>query len=302
MRSKQAENPAQDERQSRARKLRAIEITTNRVVNETLAGQYHSVFKGRGIEFDQVRPYTPGDDVRSIDWNVTARSNDAYVRQYHEERELSVMLLVDSSASGVFGTRSQTKTELAAELSALLAFSAIRNNDKVGLILFTDRVEKVILPKKGRKHVLRVVNEILSFNPEGRGTDITSALTYLSRLKIHRSVVFLISDMYDDRFEDGLRVVGRKHDLVGLMVRDPAEGELPRLGLVPIEDPESGQIDWLDTDDPAVRRDYEQSRVQFDAGLVQRFRSRKIELIRILCGEDYVPKLVAFFRRRARRA
>lgn len=302
MNGQERQQKGQQERQERARTLRAIEITTRRVANETLAGQYHSVFKGRGIEFDQVRLYTPGDDVRTIDWNVTARANEAYVRQYHEERELSVMLLVDCSASGAFGTRLRSKNELAAELSALLAFSAIRNNDKVGLILFTDRVEKVLLPKKGRKHVLRVVNEILSFNPEGRGTDIGAALSYLSRLKIRRSVVFLISDMYDTDFEEGLRVVGRKHDLVGLMVRDPAEAELPRLGLVPAEDPESGEVEWLDTEDPAVRREYERARSDFDTRLTQQFRSHKIELIRILCGEDYIPKLVAFFRRRAGRA
>lgn len=291
----------QDERRERAARLRAIEITTNRVVNDTLAGQYHSVFKGHGVEFDQVRLYSPGDDVRSIDWNVTARSYETYVRQYHEERELTVMLMVDCSASGRFGTRDQMKVELAAELSALLAFSAIRNNDKVGLILFTDRVEKVILPKKGRKHVLRVVNDILSFDPEHSGTDIAEALTYLSRLKIRRSVVFLISDLYDQNFDDGLRIISRKHDLVGIRVRDRCEAELPRLGLVPMADPETGDLVWVDTDDAAVRREYEESRSTFDAGTEQLFSRHKVELIKTICGDDYVPTLVAFFRRRAKR-
>ncbi len=292
----------EEQRRKRAAKLRAIEITTNRVVNDTLAGQYHSVFKGHGIEFDQVRQYDPGDDVRAIDWNVTARSHEVYVRQYHEERELTVMLMVDCSASGLFGTRDQMKVELAAELSALLAFSAIRNNDKVGLILFTDRVEKIILPKKGRKHVLRVVNDILSHQPQGKGTDISEALTYLSRLKIRRSVVFLISDFLASDFEDGLRIVGRKHDLVGLWVGDRAESALPKLGLVPMQDPESGRIDWVDTGDAAVRREFKQSYDAFQEELDRRFKRHKIELVRVQCGEDYTPKLVAFFRRRAKKA
>lgn len=291
----------EDERRKRAARLRTIEITTNRVVNDTLAGQYQSVFKGRGLEFDQVRPYTPGDDVRSIDWNVTARAQETYVRQYHEERELTVMLLVDCSASGQFGTARRIKVDLAAELSALLAFSAIRNNDKVGLILFTDRVEKVILPKKGRKHVLRVVDEILSFNPEGRGTDVGGALMYLSRLRIRRSVVFMISDFLAEDFEEPLRVVRRKHDLVGFRVYDSAEMHLPELGLVPMEDPETGDVQWVDSSDPAVRRYMEDGYREFDEKLSFTFLKHRVELIKLPCGEDYVPKLVAFFRRRAKR-
>ncbi len=292
----------QDERRKRAAKLRAIEITTNRVVNDTLAGQYHSVFKGRGIEFDQVRPYSPGDDVRTIDWNVTARARDAYVRQYHEERELTVMLLVDGSASGRFGTRGQSKLELAAELSALLAFSAIRNSDKVGLILFTDRVEKVILPKKGRKHVLRVVDDILSYEPEHRGTDLNAALMYLSKLKLRRSVVFVISDFMAQGFEEGLRVVRRKHDLVGILVRDRAEEHLPDVGLMPVEDPETGRVVWLDTSDARTRRMFEESWRAFDEEFQHMTRRHKMEMIRVTCGEDYIPMLVAFFRRRAARS
>ena len=291
----------QDERRRRAERLKAIEITTRRIVNESLAGQYQSVFKGRGLEFDQVRLYSPGDDVRTIDWNVTARAKDAYVRQYHEERELTVMLLVDCSASGRFGTKEQLKVDLAAELCALLAFSAIRNNDKVGLLLFTDRVEKIILPKKGRKHVLRVVNEILSFEPEGRGTDIARALVYLSRLKIRRSVVFLISDFLTEPFDDSLRIVARKHDLVGFRIEDRAERELPALGLVPMEDPESGRVDWVDTDDPAVRRYFQETRTAHEERLDGSFRRHKVELVRLDCGEDYAPRLAAFFRRRAAR-
>ncbi|RJO63611.1 MAG: DUF58 domain-containing protein [Myxococcales bacterium] len=290
-----------EERRRRAARLKAIEITTRRVVSETLAGQYHSVFKGRGLEFDQVRPYMAGDDVRAIDWNVTARAQTPYVRQYHEERELTVMLMVDCSASGQFGTRAQSKVELAAELSALLAFSAIRNNDKVGLLLFTDRVEKVILPKKGRRHVLRVVNDILSFNPEGRGTNLQAALTYLSRLKIHRAVVFLISDFLDAGFDDGLRVIGRKHDLAGFRVVDPAETRLPDLGLVPMENPETGAVEWVDTSDAAVRRHFEETWSRHEQTLTRLFRKHNLELAPVACGEDYVPRLVAFFRRRAKR-
>jgi len=289
------------ERRRRAARLRAIEITTNRVVDETLAGQYHSVFKGRGLEFDRVRLYTPGDDVRAIDWNVTARAREPYIRQYHEERELSVMLLVDGSASGLFGTRGDQKREQMAELSALLAFSAIRNNDKVGLMLFTDKVETLILPKKGRKHVLRVVNDILEYRPEGQGTRIGEALTYLSRLRLHRSVVFLISDFLDQGFEDALRIVARRHDLVGFEVGDPAERELPALGLVPMEDPETGIVQWVDTSDPAVRREFEKSRGEHDRNLEHLFRRHRVELVRMNCGEDYIPRLVAFFRRRAKR-
>jgi len=283
------------------KKIRRIEIVTRRAATDTLAGQYHSVFKGRGIEFDQVRPYTIGDDIRSIDWNVTARQGAPFIKQYQEERELTAMLMVDLSASGLFGTDSLRKIELAAELSALLAFSAIQNNDKVGLILFTDKVERVILPQKGRKHVLRVISEILTYRPEGRGTDINEALTYLSRLKITSSIVFLISDFISPDYSTGLKIVSRKHDLVGLLVRDPKEATLPDVGLVPLEDLESGQVVWVDTSDKAVRRYHEEYWRKLEEERRRLLGKLKVELVEMECGQDYVPKLAAFFRRRAKR-
>lgn len=290
-----------EETRRRVSMLRSIELNTRRVVNDVLAGQYHSVFKGRGIEFDQVRLYTPGDDIRSIDWNVTARAKEPYVRQYHEERELTVMLLVDGSASLDFGTRGRTKRELAAELAALLAFSAIRNNDKVGLLLFTDKVEQIILPKKGRKHVLRVVDEILTHTPQGRATDLQAALTYLSHLKIRRSVVFVISDFLETNFEEGLRIVGRRHDLVGFAVGDPAEAELPAFGDGLLLDPESGERIWADFIDPPTRRAYAKAYAEHVAELESLFRRHRLELLRLGTDKDYVASLVAFFRRRARK-
>lgn len=290
----------EEERRKRAEKTKTIELATRRIVNDNLAGQYHSVFKGRGIEFDQVRPYSPGDDVRAIDWNVTARALQPFVRQYHEERELTLLLAVDCSFSGYFGTRVQTKREQIAELSALFAFSAIRNHDKVGLLLFTDHVEKVILPRKGRKHVLRVIDEILSYEPRGRKTDLKETLAYVSRLKLRRSIVVLLSDFLDRGFEDDLRTVARKHDLIGVWVSDPAEESLPELGLLKAFDPESGETYWIDTLDPEVRRSYKKHRTSFEESLVQTFRKNRLDLLRIRSGEDYVPKINAFFSRRVR--
>ena len=221
------------------KKIRKIEIVTMRKVNEQLAGQYHSVFKGRGMSFEDVRLYQPGDEIRFIDWNVTARSHqEVYVKRFVEERELTVMLLVDLSASLRFGTVKQTKAEVAAELAALLAFSAIKNNDRVGLILFTDTVEKFVAPKKGRKHVLRLITEILTFQPKGKGTDLAEALGYLSRVTRRRSVTFVLSDFQADpaSFEHPLRIVGRRHDLVPIVIRDRMEETLPKMGLVLMED------------------------------------------------------------------
>ncbi len=289
------------ERSEVLKKIRRIEIVTRRAAADTLAGQYHSVFKGRGIEFDQVRPYTVGDDIRSIDWNVTARHGSPFIKQYQEERELTVMLLVDLSASGLFGTRSSRKIELAAELSALLAFSAIQNNDKVGLLLFTDRVERVILPQKGRKHVLRVISEILSYTPQRRGTDINEALTYLSRLRLNGAIVFLISDFISPDYSQGLKVVSRKHDLVGLLVRDEKEAVLPDVGLAPLEDLESGETVWVDTSDRNTRRYHEEYWRKMDAERRMLLGRLKVEHVELSCGDDYVPRLAAFFRRRAGR-
>src|SRR5437867_4426795 len=235
------------------KKVRQIEIRTNREVTDVLGGQYHSVFKGRGMEFEEVREYLPGDEVRSIDWNVTARFGHPYIKKFREERELTVMLVVDVSASGQFGSVRQTKNELAAELAAVLAFSAIRNNDKVGVILFTDRIEKYIAPNKGRRHVLRVIREILAFEPVGRETNLKLALDYLNHVQRRRAVSFLLSDFQDEGFLKQLRVAGKRHDLVALHVRDPREEELPAVGLVELRDAETGQRAVVDTFDRAVR-------------------------------------------------
>ena len=236
------------------KKVRQIEIQTRRLVNDLLAGEYHSTFKGMGMEFSEVREYVPGDDIRTIDWNVTARMNKPFVKQFVEERELTVILLVDISASGQYSSQRQTKNEIAAELSALLALSAIRNNDKVGLILFTDRVEKFIAPKKGKTHVLRVIREVLSFNPEGKETKLEVGLDYLNKAVRRKAVVFLISDFINEGYEKLMRVVARRHDLICINLMDRRESELPNLGLLNLRDAETGEELLVDTADSKVRQ------------------------------------------------
>ena len=290
-----------EERRELLKNIRRIEIATNRVVNESLAGAYSSVFKGRGMEFDRVRPYEPGDDIRQIDWNVTARAGSPYVKQFHEERELTVMILVDQSQSQSFGTRKQQKRQLAAELAAMFAFSAIRNNDKVGLMLFTDEVERLIVPQKGRRHVLRVIQEILSFEPKREGTNLNAALEYLGRLNLRRSVVVLLSDFLSPDFEQNLRRVNRKHDLVALSLRDRMEETLPDVGLVPLRDAETGEVAWVDTTSVRVRKQWAAWWKERDERLDRMFRLAKVDRVPIECGEDYIPRIVSFFRRRAKR-
>jgi uncharacterized protein (DUF58 family) len=283
------------------KKVRQIEIRTNREVTDVLGGQYHSVFKGRGMEFEEVREYLPGDEVRSIDWNVTARFGHPFIKKFKEERELTVMLVVDVSASGQFGSVRQTKNELAAELAAVLAFSAIRNNDKVGVILFTDRIEKYIAPKKGRRHVLRVVREILAFEPQGAGTNLNLALDYLNRVQRRRAVCFLISDFQDKEFRKKLQVAGKRHDLIALGVRDVREEELPSVGLVELRDAETDERVLVDTFDAAVRDAFAQkAREELDA-LRQLFRSTAVDQVEIRCDEDYMRPLIRFFHMRERR-
>src|SRR5262245_1026883 len=226
--------------EDRLKAVRRIEIRTNRLVSEGMGGEYKSVFKGRGMEFAEVREYVPGDDIRTIDWNVTARTGGAFVKRFAEERELTLMLLVDVSGSGAFGSGDRSKTELAAEVSAVLAFAAIRNNDRVGAILFTDRVERYIPPRRGRRHVLAVVRDLLWHRPQSRGTDIAGALTFLSRVAVKRAIVFLISDFRADGFERALRLAHRKHDVIAIPVRDPREEALPPVGLLSLEDAERG--------------------------------------------------------------
>jgi uncharacterized protein (DUF58 family) len=283
------------------RKVRRIEIRTNRLVDESLAGEYHSVFKGRGMEFSEVREYQFGDDIRTIDWNVTSRMGHPYVKRFVEERELTVILLVDFSASGDFGTQHQFKREISAEICALLAFSAIKNNDRVGLIAFTDRIETHLRSRKGKDHVLRVIREVLYFQPEGRGTDIGMALQTLARTVTKRSVVFLVSDFLGDRYDQPLRVAARKHDLIAITVTDPREEDLPPIGLMELEDAETGERIVIDSSNRRtrahLRRWADDRRTRREA----LFRSIGIDALELFTDRPYDVPLVRFFHRRARR-
>ena len=299
------------------KKIRKIEIYTNRLVNDQLAGAYHSVFKGRGMAFEEVRQYQPGDDIRLIDWNVSARMNDVFIKLFVEEREMTVMLLVDMSASGLFGSAEQTKREIAAEMAAVVAFSAIKNNDRVGLIIFTDRVEKFVPPKKGKKHVLRVVTEILSYQPESRRTDLGAGLEFLGRVTKRKSVAFLITDFLhgdadperaeiDPRdaipkaIEHRLRVVSRKHDLIPVTITDPLEEALPELGLVTLVDYETGEEIVFDSAGPEGRA-YATYRRRARAARETLFRKLKMDFVNVRTDEPYVGALVDFFKSRERR-
>ncbi len=284
-----------------AKKIRYLQIYTSKAVNDILAGEYESVFKGRGMEFDEVREYQPGDEVRSIDWNVTARMGHPYVKRFEEERELSVVFLVDLSASGAFGSMQKLKNEVAAELCALLAFAAIKNNDKVGLIVFTDCIELFIPPGKGVSHVLRLIRELLNFTPRQAQTNIAEGLDYLGRVTHKRSVVFLVSDFLGEGFEKRMRVLGKRHDLIAVSVTDPREIRMPNVGLIELEDAETGEIIVIDTGSTAVRRRYEGLGRERTAELEELFRSMGVDHIPVLTNEDYVRKLVVFFRTRERR-
>ncbi len=282
------------------RKIKKIEIAATRLATDRFAGAYQAVFKGRGMVFSEVREYQPGDDVRAIDWNVSARMNEPYVKLFIEERELTVMLLVDMSGSGRFGTRGQVKRELMAELAATLAFSAIKNNDRVGLIVFTDRVELFVPPKKGKKHVLRVITEILRFQPESQRTDVGVALEYLRRISRRRSVSFLISDFDTPAYETQLRVARRRHDVVPVCVTDPLEDRLPPLGIVCFEDPESGDVFEFDTSGPAAAA-YAQRMQRQRAEREATWKRLDIDYVQVRTGESITPALVQFFRVRERR-
>ena len=283
------------------KQVRRIEISTRGLVNEVFSGEYHSVFKGRGMNFAEVREYHYGDDVRNIDWNVTARTGQPFVKVYEEERELTVMLLVDVSASGDFGTRARMKAEVAVEICALLAFSAIKNNDKVGLVVFSDHVEKLVPPRKGRRHVLRVLRELLYHRPQGRGTDIGAALEYLSHIQRKRAVTFLVSDFRDTGFEKALAVVGRRHDLIAVRMGDARERELPPLGLLEMEDPESGESVVVNTSDQRFRSAFAAVEARRTAELDRALRKSKVDVIDIETGRPYVEPLMRFFKDRMRR-
>jgi uncharacterized protein (DUF58 family) len=283
------------------KKVRRIEISTRGLVNEVFSGEYHSVFKGRGMNFAEVREYQYGDDIRNIDWNVTARSGSPFVKVFEEERELTVMLVVDVSASGDFGTRERMKGEVAVEICALLAFSAIKNNDKVGLVIFSDHVEKFVPPRKGRRHVLRVLRELLYHEPRGRATDITVALEYLTHVQRKRAVTFLVSDFRDEGFDRAIAVVGRRHDLIAVRLGDARERSLPPLGLLDLEDPETGMRVVVDTSDERFRSAFHELEARRRDGLDRVLRRSKVDVIDIETGEPYVKPLMRFFQDRARR-
>jgi uncharacterized protein (DUF58 family) len=283
------------------KEVRRIEISTRGLVNEVFSGEYHSVFKGRGMSFAEVREYQYGDDIRSIDWNVTARTGSPFVKIFEEERELTVMLLVDVSASGDFGTRQRLKAEVGVEICALLAFSAIKNNDKVGLVIFSDHVEKFVPPRKGRRHVLRVLRELLYHRPEGRGTDIGAALEYLAHVQRKRAVTFLVSDFRDEGFEKALAVAGRRHDVVAVRLADARERELPPLGLLELEDPETGERVVVNTSKPAFRAAFRGVNASRRAALDRTLRRSKVDVIDIATGEPWVKPLMRFFQARMRR-
>jgi uncharacterized protein (DUF58 family) len=283
------------------KQVRQIEIKTKGLVNQVFSGEYHSVFKGRGMEFSEVREYQFGDDIRNIDWNVTARFGHPYIKIFEEERELTVILMVDLSGSLSFGTVDKTKQQVAAELSAILAFSAMKNNDKVGLILFTDKIEKFVPPRKGRTHVLRIISEVLSFEPSGKSTGLKQALEYMNNAIKKRSIAFLLSDFIDEGFEKILRIVGRKHDLIGIVIKDEKEDNIPKVGIVKFMDAETGEQRYIDTSDTKFQRWYRLLIEEKKKNMKNLFITSRLDSIEIQTGQNYITPLVQFFRMRERR-
>jgi uncharacterized protein (DUF58 family) len=290
-------------------RIRRLDIRTRRLMNDSLVGEYHSVFKGRGMDFDEVREYVPGDEVRTIDWNVTARAGHPFVKKYTEERELNILLLVDISASGNFGSGIQSKRELAAEVASLLALSAIRNSDKVGLLLYTDRIEEYLPPKKGRRHVLRVVREILYHSARGRGTDSVKALEVASHVLHRRAIVFLISDFQSSgdaaqaraALRRAMRQTNRRHDLIAIQIEDPHEKEIPDVGLLSLEDAETGELVELDTADASVRQRFNQQAVARVKAIISDIRSEGVDTLELKTNAPYLPALQRFFKSRGRK-
>jgi uncharacterized protein (DUF58 family) len=282
------------------KKARKIEIAARRLVDEQLSGQYHSVFKGRGLIFSDVRQYYPGDDVRTIDWNITARMNMPHVKQFVEERDRTVNLMVDMSASGFFGSRGLSKREVAAELAAVVAFSAIKNNDRIGLFIVTDKVERFVPPKKGRRHVLRVIGEILAFEPQSRATDLGAGLDLLNKVSRRRSIVFLVSDFLSDNWENAARIARVRHELVPVVVGDPLESALPKIGIVMLEDLETGQLVEIDTSGHAGR-DFSRRAAVAAAQREAALRRLNVDIVEIKTNESYIDALIAFFNARAKR-
>ena len=283
------------------KKVRKIEIKTRGLSNHIFAGEYHTAFKGKGMAFSEVREYQPGDDVRSIDWNVTARYNAPFIKVFEEEREMTVMLLIDVSASGNFGTQEKFKRELATELSAILAFSAIKNNDKVGVVFFTDKVEQFIPPKKGKSHILRIIREVLAFQPIGKGTDIAGALEYFNSVIKKRSICFILSDFMSKEFDKPLKIANKKHDLIALRIHDKREDTLPNVGLVPMQDAETEKMIFVDTTSKKVRDNFAKNRLQATEKLRKLFPASGVDLIDVTTGTDYVKPLINFFKTRGSR-
>ena len=282
-------------------KIRRIEIRTKRLVNDVFSGEYHSIFKGRGMEFMEVREYQPGDDIRIIDWNVTARYGYPFVKKFKEERELTVIFLVDASSSGQFGTKDRLKEDIAAELCSVLAYAAIKNNDKVGMVIFTDRIEKYIPPKKGRYHVLRLIREVLHLKPEHKGTDINLALEFLGRVIKRKAIVFLVSDFLSVEFDKLLRIANKRHDVIAIRITDPRELELPDVGFLELQDAETGEQILVDTADSNVRKGFSDSASRDRSILDRTFRSMDLDNIQILTDKPYIRPLMGFFRLRAKR-
>lgn len=281
------------------KKVRKIEIKTRGLSSQVFSGEYHSAFKGRGMAFSEVREYTPGDDVRTIDWNVTARFSSPFVKVFEEERELSVVLLVDVSASGAFGTRSQIKQDLITELCAVVAFSASQNNDKIGVIFFSDKIEKFIPPKKGKSHVLRIIRELIEFKPEHQKTNIEVALKYMNNVIKKRSIVFLLSDFYaESNYRDALKIANKKHDVVALRIADKTEEELPKVGLIKLRDNETGKVMWIDSSDKAFRKQYAVNHLKFEDELKDVFNRSGIDATKIYTHESYIKPLMNLFKNR----
>jgi uncharacterized protein (DUF58 family) len=283
------------------KKVRKIEIKTRGITKQLFSGDYHSVFKGRGMAFSEVREYQVGDDIRSIDWNVTARYASPYVKIFEEERELTVVLLVDISGSQSFGTHSQFKRDLVTELCAVLTFSAIQNNDKIGVLFFSDKIEKFIPPKKGKTHALRIIRELLEITPTGKGTDVGNALKYLTNVLKKRSIVFLVSDFITSGFDEHLKIASNRHDTIAVQIYDKYEEELPKAGLVRTYDPESGNMDWIDTNDKNVRQEYKSWRETMQKNLANICTRNKVDMIKIRTDESYIAPLQNFFKKRERR-
>lgn len=282
-------------------KVRKLEIRTKGLVNNQFGGEYQSAFKGRGMVFSEVREYQFGDDIRQIDWNVTARTGDPYVKVFEEEREQTLILCVDISASGIFGSKNQRKRDLTVELCAVLAFSAINNGDKVGMVLFSDHVEKMIPPRKGRLHALRLIRELYTVKPEGTGTDIKEALDYVNKLLKRRSIVVLASDFQAPEYDKQMKVTNKKHDLVNILIEDPLESDLPSLGIIPLKDAETGVVRWVDTSNKKVRTAYKARRIKRHKELLDHFLKLQVDAVTVNTNESYVEPLMNFFERRVKR-